>query len=161
MTATANNKHQRTLELKIPPPVLAAILALAMWLPALLRPGAGPAPLAQALGGPIAMLGGVISVLGIATFWHAQTTINPMHPERSTHLVTSGIFHYSRNPMYLGLVITLTGWAVHLPSALAFLGPVAFGVYIHHFQILPEERILAAVFGAEYEHYKARVRRWL
>jgi protein-S-isoprenylcysteine O-methyltransferase Ste14 len=150
-----------TLPLKFPPPIAAAVVALVMWFVATLPPAAQSTPLQLAIGGPIALVGGLVSASGILTFWLARTTINPMHPERSSSLITSGVFRLSRNPMYLGLVITLAGWAVHLPLSPALLGPPAFALYIHHFQILPEERILASMFGAEYESYKAKARRWL
>lgn len=151
----------QALQLKIPPPMVATLIATAMWLAAHVLSGAPSTPFGLTFGGPVALFGGTISAAGSLAFWRARTTINPMHPERSSQLVTSGVFRFSRNPMYLGLVITLAGWAIHLPSQLPFLGPLAFALYIHHFQILPEERILLAVFGAEYETYKARVRRWL
>lgn len=150
-----------TLTLKIPPPLIAGLIALAMWMIADHLPAIPPTTLQQVIGGPIALFGAAISAAGAYAFWRAHTTINPMHPERSTHLVTSGVYRLSRNPMYLGLVITLAGWAIHLPWPLAFAGPLAFALYIHHFQILPEERILASVFGNEYEHYRSHVRRWL
>ncbi|AWI81412.1 MAG: isoprenylcysteine carboxylmethyltransferase family protein [Betaproteobacteria bacterium HGW-Betaproteobacteria-13] len=155
------NSYMSALQLKLPPPVAAAFVALVMWLVASLPSAAQSTPLQLLLGGPIALVGGLISATGILSFWLARTTINPMHPERSSSLVTSGVFRLSRNPMYLGLVITLAGWAIHLPLSPALLGPPAFALYIHHFQILPEERILASMFGAEYESYKAKARRWL
>ena len=156
-----SHSHMSALQLKLPPPVVAALVALAMWHLAYLPPEAQSSPLLLAIGGPIALAGGLISASGILTFWLARTTINPMHPERTSSLVTTGVFRLSRNPMYLGLVITLAGWAVHLPLSAAVLGPPVFALYIHHFQILPEERILASVFGVEYEDYKTKARRWL
>ncbi|MDO9599144.1 MAG: isoprenylcysteine carboxylmethyltransferase family protein [Azoarcus sp.] len=150
----------QALQLKIPPPVVATLIATAMWIAAHGFSGAPSTSFGLTFGGPVALFGGAISAAGSFAFWRARTTINPLHPEKSSHLVTSGVFRYSRNPMYLGLVITLSGWAIHLPSQLPFLGPAAFALYIHHFQILPEERILLALFGAEYERYRTRVRRW-
>ena len=63
--------------------------------------------------------------------------------------------------MYLGLVLLLSAWAVHLQAVWPWARPVAFVAYITRFQILPEERVLRARFGAEYLAYTARVRRWL
>jgi protein-S-isoprenylcysteine O-methyltransferase Ste14 len=75
--------------------------------------------------------------------------------------VCSGAYRFTRNPMYLGLLLVLFGWAAALSSALTLAGPVIFAEYISRFQIKPEERALAALFGSQYEQYKRRVRRWL
>jgi protein-S-isoprenylcysteine O-methyltransferase Ste14 len=63
--------------------------------------------------------------------------------------------------MYVGVTCVLVAWAVFLSSAWALLGPVAFVLYIDRFQIAPEERALAKLFGREYANYRAKVRRWL
>ena len=63
--------------------------------------------------------------------------------------------------MYLGLAIALLGWAAFLSAAWPLLGPVLFVLYVNRFQIRPEERVLAELFGAEYANYTGRVRRWL
>jgi protein-S-isoprenylcysteine O-methyltransferase Ste14 len=76
-------------------------------------------------------------------------------------LVTTGIYHHTRNPMYVGLLLVLLGWVSFLCSVIALLGLVAFVIYITRFQIVPEERVLLAKFGADYAEYLARVRRWL
>jgi protein-S-isoprenylcysteine O-methyltransferase Ste14 len=109
----------------------------------------------------IALAGGAAALAGDREFKRARTTINPFKPENSTALVTSGIYRFTRNPMYVGLTLVLLGWAAFLCSAWALLGPVVFVVYINRFQISPEERVLSAKFGAAYTEYTARVRRWL
>jgi protein-S-isoprenylcysteine O-methyltransferase Ste14 len=76
-------------------------------------------------------------------------------------LVRAGVFRYTRNPMYLGMVILLFGLALMLGKRWLFLGPVLFALYIHYFQILPEERAMAAKFGRAYEEYSLLVRRWI
>jgi protein-S-isoprenylcysteine O-methyltransferase Ste14 len=63
--------------------------------------------------------------------------------------------------MYLGMLAVLLAWAAYLPSVLALLGPAAFSLYITRFQIVPEERVLHSLFGAEFVEYTQRVRRWL
>ena len=80
---------------------------------------------------------------------------------RMTRLVTAGIFRYTRNPMYLGLLVVLTGWAVHVSNAAAFALLPLFVAYMWRFQIVPEERAMGASFGADYAAYTRRVRRWL
>jgi protein-S-isoprenylcysteine O-methyltransferase Ste14 len=63
--------------------------------------------------------------------------------------------------MYVGILFVLIAWAIYLSNAWALLGPVAFILYINRFQIAPEERTLATMFGAAYSDYKSAVRRWL
>jgi protein-S-isoprenylcysteine O-methyltransferase Ste14 len=75
--------------------------------------------------------------------------------------VTHGLYRISRNPMYVGSVLLLLGWAVYLSALLPFAGIAVFVAYITRFQIRPEERVLAALFGEAYANYAARVRRWL
>lgn len=84
-----------------------------------------------------------------------------MAPHTSTHVVTTGIYRITRNPMYLGLVLILLGLALYRASPWTMLGPLAFAAYITRFQILPEERALTARFGAAYTAYCTQVRRWL
>ncbi len=84
-----------------------------------------------------------------------------MKPEAASTLVCSGVYRVTRNPMYLGLLLVLTGWAVHLSCAWTLIGPLAFKLYIDRFQIAPEERALSGKFGADYSAYATRVRRWL
>jgi protein-S-isoprenylcysteine O-methyltransferase Ste14 len=71
------------------------------------------------------------------------------------------VYKFTRNPMYLGLLLVLFGWAIFLSNAAAFALLPGFFVYMNRFQIEPEERVLALKFGSEYAAYKAKVRRWL
>ena len=150
-----------SLELKVPPPAVAVLVALAMWELARLAPLAGAPSFRTAVALALAALGAVSSVSGAIAFRKAKTTKNPMNPQAASSLVVGGIYKLTRNPMYLGLSLVLLGWAVFLWSAWALPGPVVFIAYISRFQIAPEERVLAALFGTEYASYKARVRRWL
>jgi protein-S-isoprenylcysteine O-methyltransferase Ste14 len=63
--------------------------------------------------------------------------------------------------MYLGMLFVLLGWAVYLSALWPWAGPGLFALYITRFQILPEERALAALFGNDFAEYRKRVRRWL
>ena len=76
-------------------------------------------------------------------------------------MVTTGICRVTRNPMYLGFALALLGWGLWLGHAVALGVPLAFVLYVNRFQIQPEERALRAKFGAPYEDYRRRVRRWL
>jgi protein-S-isoprenylcysteine O-methyltransferase Ste14 len=152
----------QSLELKIPPPVVALLVALAMWFAALATPPVGmPLSARVALATMLALLGVAFSGTAVVLFRQAKTTRNPLHPQAASSLVRSGAYKFSRNPMYLGLLLLLLGWAAALSSAPALLGPVIFAAYITRFQIKPEERALAALFGAEYDNYTRSVRRWL
>jgi protein-S-isoprenylcysteine O-methyltransferase Ste14 len=152
----------RALELKIPPPVVALLIAIAMWAASRTGPVIELPLLVRAIAAiAIAVIGGGISLAGDLSFKRAKTTINPMKPEKASSLVTSGIYRFTRNPMYLGLSLVVVAWAAFLSSLWALAGPVAFVLYIGRFQITPEERVLATKFGTAYSDYKARVRRWL
>ena len=150
------------LELRIPPPIVALVVGAGMWFASR---SALPCEASLLVRGSvfaaIALVGGAVALAGDVEFKRARTTINPMRPEKSTALVTSGIYRFTRNPMYVGLTLVVIGWAAFLCSAWALAGPVAFVLYIGRFQIVPEERALAARFGAAYADYMARVRRWL
>lgn len=152
-----------SLELKIPPPVVAAVIASAMYVAASLLPPMHALPPGVRVFAALALagVGMVFDMAGLLAFRKAKTTVNPLTPQRSSAVVTHGIYRITRNPMYLGLVLILLGLAVYLASPWALLGPVAFGAFITRFQIQPEERVLAERFGSDYTAYCARVRRWL
>jgi protein-S-isoprenylcysteine O-methyltransferase Ste14 len=152
----------RALEHRIPPPVVAALIATAMWGASTLPPSLPLAPVVRQLAvAALAVAGVGFDLLGLLVFFRAKTTPNPLHPGKASALVTAGIYRVSRNPMYLGLALVLTAWAVHLSSLWPFLGPALFVLYMNRFQIAPEERVLGDMFGEEYAAYAARVRRWL
>jgi len=153
------------LELKLPPPLLALLLALLMWLaPMWVAPmWVAPLPWAWriALAAALLGLGLAIGLVAVAACWRARTTIHPNHPMRTKALVTSGVFRFSRNPMYLCQLLCLLAWAAYLSNPLALALAPLFVLYLNRFQIAPEERALAALFGAHYSAYKNAVRRWL
>jgi protein-S-isoprenylcysteine O-methyltransferase Ste14 len=146
----------------IPPPVWMLLVGVAMW--ELERRW----PLVTVISAPWNRIGWCVMVVAfiapfaaISQFGHAGTTVNPHQPEQTSALVTGGIYAWTRNPMYLGLTIALIGWAMRLGALTPFVGPVLFLPLIERVQILPEERVLRARFGREYEDYCARVNRWL
>lgn len=107
-------------------------------------------------------LGGIlVAILGVISFRRARTTVNPLDPSASTTLVIAGIYRLTRNPMYLGILLVLLGWAVHLGHLLAFLLAMALIPLMNRLQIIPEERALTAKFGPAFAAYLAQVRRWL
>jgi protein-S-isoprenylcysteine O-methyltransferase Ste14 len=152
----------RALELKIPPPAVAVLMAIAMWGIASFTPTLDiPAGIRMAVAIAVFLCGGGIALAGTVAFRRAKTTVNPMKPEATSSLVTTGIYTITRNPMYLGLFFVLVAWAIFLSSAWALAGPIAFIAYMNRFQIGPEERVLASMFGSAYSDYKSRIRRWL
>jgi protein-S-isoprenylcysteine O-methyltransferase Ste14 len=150
------------LELKVPPPAAALLVAGIMWLVAYgLDSLSFALPARRAVLIVLAVSGIAISAAGAWSFWRARTTVNPHRPEATSSLVATGIFRFTRNPMYLGLFLVLAGWAAHLANAAALPGPLLFALYVTRFQILPEERVLATKFGPEFDAYRRRTRRWI
>ncbi len=150
------------LETRIPPPlvmllcgVLGYALACAWPWPALPVPVPGWAAVAVMLAGLM------LNLLPKLAFRRARTTVNPLRPAAATALVTGGIYRHTRNPMYLGQALVLLGGMLWLGSAAALLVVPLFVGWITRFQILPEERVLSARFGADYAAFRRDVRRWL
>jgi len=151
----------RVLECRIPPVVVGLVAAALMWGVRGWPPAIPLAPPDRAaIAGVLALAGLGVDILGLLAFRRARTTVSPLRPDRSTALVTGGIYRFTRNPMYVGLALLLSAWAVQLASPWALLGPAAFVAYITRFQIVPEERLLRSQFG-DFAAYAARVRRWL
>jgi protein-S-isoprenylcysteine O-methyltransferase Ste14 len=149
------------LELKVPPPVVALCLAFLMWFaPSLGQPEA-PLQVRVGMALVLVLIGQSISIAGMVAFRRARTTINPIKASTASSLVTTGVYRFTRNPMYLGLLLTLLAWAVFLFNPVALLFVPIFVLYINRFQIKPEEQVLSSLFGAEYMAYKGQVRRWL
>lgn len=142
---------------KIPPPVICLIGMVVMYcLPPLIR-----LPQAHWLVAILVVVSGIVGVASVISFKRVNTTITPLNPEKTSHIVTTGIYRFSRNPMYLSIMIFLTACAVYLENALALLVlPLAL-FCLNYFQIIPEEQILEQKFGEAYLAYKRAVRRWL
>jgi protein-S-isoprenylcysteine O-methyltransferase Ste14 len=152
----------RRLDNRIPPPLVFLLVATTMGLAAALLPPAGLAgPWTWTLGGALVLLAGLSGPPAIRRFGRAGTTIDPVVIERASVLVTEGVYRWSRNPMYLAMAALLGAFAAFAAQPWLVLGPVAFVLFITRFQILPEERAMRARFGAGYDAYRARVRRWL
>ena len=88
-----------------------------------------------------------------------STTVKPF--QRSTALVTDGVFAWSRNPMYLGMVLLLSGIAVFEGSVTPWIVVMTFAVLLDRAFIVHEERLLEETFGARFHEYRSAVRRWL
>lgn len=154
--------NMRWLEHRIPPPLVDASFALAMWVVARLLPGLsadwpGRLPVSAAL----ALAGVLVALAGVVAFRRHHTTVNPLKPQAASALVSTGVYAFTRNPMYLGMLIVLLAWGLYLSNlAAAALVPL-FVPCLNHLQILPEERVLRARFGVAFDAYASRVRRWI
>ena len=152
----------KALELKIPPPIYALIIALLMWL---LNKYIPITHLIESpwnrVGLVIIVAAGTLDLWSLFLFLKKHTTFNPMKPENTTGLVVKGLYQYTRNPMYVGLLIILGGFGIWLGSLTPFLVLPLFYWLITEMQIKPEERVLIKKFGEDYQTYKNSVRRWL
>lgn len=106
------------------------------------------------------LLAVVISCVALIQFYLAKTSIDPKNPSKASSLVSNGIYKYSRNPIYLGLLLILLAWALWLGNAFNVLLAAGFVSYMNAFQIQPEEASLTSLFGKEYKNYCIKVRRW-
>ena len=149
------------LALKIPPLLLMLLFAIAMWafsdntFSFILSKALRMTLLASAI--TLALL---LTLAGALAFKKARTTVNPTSPESTSSLVTSGIYRFTRNPMYLGFFIALVGWSIFLADLSALVLALLFIPYMNKFQISPEEQTLTKLFGQQYIDYCHRVRRW-
>jgi protein-S-isoprenylcysteine O-methyltransferase Ste14 len=150
------------LELRIPPVAVFLIAGAGMWLlghyctaAAVVVPGAG------IIAAGCAAAGIAVGAAGLGAFRRHGTTVHPMHPGKASTVVSTGVYRFTRNPMYLGLALVLAGWAVRLGNVAGMLLLPLFMAYMTRFQIVPEERALLERFGADFSTYRARVRRWL
>lgn len=150
------------LKLVIPPPAYMLIFATSMWLLNQYL------PVAHLISSPWNKLGFVViagafmlDLTSLFLFFKRHTTPNPFAPNKASHLVTTGMYQFTRNPMYVGLTILLIGWGVYLGSLSPFLLIPLFMVVLTVQQIIPEEKVLEKLFGKQYIEYKKSVRRWL
>ncbi len=104
-------------------------------------------------------VGLILAGIAVVQFSRAETNIIPL--TESTTLVTSGMFAFTRNPMYVGMVAVLVGTALLLNDLWPWFVIVPFGFVIHLGFVRHEETLMEETFGEQYVEYKARVRRWL
>jgi len=108
----------------------------------------------------LVIIAATITVLAIKQFKINQTTVNPLRPDTATSLVTTGIYKLSRNPMYLGMILLCLSSVVFSGSAWCLIAVAAFIAFIVRFQVIPEERAMASLFGKDFAKYKSKTRRW-
>ncbi|EAQ96330.1 methyltransferase family protein [Congregibacter litoralis] len=105
--------------------------------------------------------GGFCLAASVVAFIRAKTTVNPMSPSEANRLVQTGLYRYSRNPMYLAMAAVLVGVAFLLQNVAAFTSPLLFVLAINYLQIIPEEQELARRFGKDFETYRRSTARWI
>ncbi len=150
------------MKLLIPPPVYALVIGVIMWFLNQYFPVMKLIdPPWNKLGIAIILVAGSFDLWSLILFFKKHTTANPMKPENTTGIVKKGLYKISRNPMYVGLLTILSGYAIWLGSLAPFLVLPMFYWLITEMQIKPEEEILEKKFGQEYLDYKSSVRRWL
>lgn len=149
------------MSLKLPPVVVVFIFGAAMFLLATFLPVGffnffGRTVLVKIL------LVVLVLILSASTykFFKAKTTVNPKDLDKTSALVTSGVYAYTRNPMYLAMLLLLIAWGLYLGNAFNTLLAAGFVSYINAYQIKPEEEILTVKFGKEFTMYTKKVRRW-
>ena len=145
---------------RIPPPLIAMLCVLIIFLSKSIFPSFVFSYKLQ-LGIFVSTIGFLLLIVSIKSFIDNKTTINPLNLKKSTYLVTSGVFRFSRNPMYLGMLLFLLGTAIILNIIGGLIISILFIFYMNYFQIIPEEKALQNLFGKNYRNYRKTVRRWI
>ena len=152
----------KALENRIPPPIIALAFGTLIWWMADYLPTIEiEYMLKVVIVSLLVVIGVLFDLSGLVSFRRARTTVNPLKLDKSSVLVNTGVYKITRNPMYVGLVFFLSAWSIYLNSPAALIMVLGFILYITLFQIIPEERMLASLFGEEYMAYQSSVRRWL
>ena len=146
--------------LKIPPPLLVLILVISNYFSSkkidlILLPNQDITSII------IFLIGMLILINPIFKFIKSKTTIDPIKFKKVNKLITSGIYRYSRNPMYLGLLMLVTSTSIFYLNIFSITTPFFFYYWINRFQIKREEIFLTKKFGKEYLLYKTKTRRWI
>jgi protein-S-isoprenylcysteine O-methyltransferase Ste14 len=150
------------MKLIIPPPIYGLIIFDAMWWLNSLLPLLAVTFVDQKQLATLAIVTGLtIDVIAIISFIKTKTTINLRSPQNTHQLVTTGLYRFSRKPMYLSLFCLLLGSGIWLGNPLNIFLLLMFLVVITLFQIRLEEKILKKKFGYTYQHYCPQVRSWL
>ena len=152
----------KRLELRVPPLALFVVFAVAIWAAGRYFPAANLALSGRQTFALISLLLGLAVVsAGVFEFRRRKTTMSPFSPERTASVVSSGIYRWTRNPMYLGMALALFGVAVWQANLFGLAAVLLFCAYLTRFQIVPEERMLLKLFGEEFAAYMNQVRRWI
>lgn len=145
---------------KIPPPIVTLTFGLFIYFSKSFFPEFNNDLLGIASGLSLIIGIGVL-ISAVASFRKQKTTVNPLDIEKASSLVISGVFKYSRNPMYLGMVFILLSIALKFNLIGGIILTLLFAIFITRFQIIPEEVVMEKLFKEEFDSYKKKTRRWL
>ena len=145
---------------KIPPPILALVMIVLIYLSSFFIEST-TFNYQGSLSVLVLILGLACAIPSFKLFARYKTTISPLKPSDTTVLVTEGMYRYSRNPMYLGLLLITIASTIWFGTWLGIIINIVFIFLINFLQIIPEEEALLEIFGEEYEEYKKNVRRWI
>ena len=146
--------------IKIPPPILVLILTSLVYFSST-KLESIYLPYRQKVSVLILIIGIVVIISPVFDFIKSKTTVNPVKFQNVNRLVTTGIYKYSRNPMYLGMILIIISTTVYYLNFLSVFSPLIFYIWINKFQISREEIFLEGKFGNEYLKYKSKTRRWI
>ncbi|MCF2909603.1 isoprenylcysteine carboxylmethyltransferase family protein [Pseudoalteromonas sp. DL2-H2.2] len=115
------------------------------------------------IGGALVLsaIGIVVALAGVWAFRRHNTSVDPVHVDKASTLVTGGVYHFTRNPMYVGFLCLLIAQNWYLGSPAGSLAVLSFIAYMTRFQIKPEERFLLKTYGQAYRDFLSTTRRWL
>lgn len=151
----------KMLELKVPPLIVTLIFGILMWtVSMLIRFNYGHYFLKSA-SCLVFLVGLVIALVAVLKFRKEDTTVDPRDPTKSERLVVTGVYRYTRNPMYLSFLLFLVSYGLFLGNLVNLISLLLFILYMNLYQIKPEEKILLAKFQSSYRVYMQTVRRWL
>jgi protein-S-isoprenylcysteine O-methyltransferase Ste14 len=151
-------------QVRIPPPILIVVCLIAGWCldqgqSWLILPATGWYGPRVALSGALILLGLGLILYCAQQFKQAHTPIEPWRPTSS--VITSGPYRYSRNPIYLGIVIAGAGIALAFNTCWMLFSVLAFALIANKHVIEKEEDYLDRKFGESYSNYRRETRRWL
>ena len=145
---------------KIPPPIVTLFFGLCIYLSRPYFPEFSFSIL-NSLSTISFVLGITVFATAVSSFKRQNTTVNPISIEKASSLVVNGVFKYSRNPMYLGMLFILLGLTFKFNLIGGLLFTSLFMIFISIFQIKPEEAAMEKLFDQEWKDYIKNVRRWI
>jgi protein-S-isoprenylcysteine O-methyltransferase Ste14 len=151
-----------TAEVLAPPPLLFVLCGGAAWGVEALVPvdlGGATFETREAVGGTLAALAFLLAGWAIGTMMRAGTPVEPWEP--TERIVARGPYRFSRNPIYVSLLLLFLAIAVAVDSPWFYLAVPVLFLLLHRGVVLREEKYLGQKFGEEYAGYTRRVRRWL
>src|SRR6266508_3356198 len=145
---------------RIAPPILTLLHIIAAFLLARFIPLPFTVPIAiKYIGFALVVIGFLLGLCAVIAFRRARTTLDPYHPV--SNLVTSGIYRFSRNPIYLGFLLMVIGIPLNVGTYWGLILAPIFVLLCNRLVIVREEAYLEKRFGEAYTNYKSRVRRWV